>query len=1029
MKRFSGNILILLLALLLTFTAAACQSSASDAVAEDVQIQAAPEAEEIAVPAAEETAEEAVSAETESAETPVSVTYEYMGHELLIEAYDGYALISYPAAASESEVGAFLSSEAERYGITDVTYSFTGPGSLRLDYPAGISAEERKEAADTLASDLMIYVTPVPEIEPETAVTTAYAYDGYKLSATIGDGRTVISYPEFIADADVEGFFAFENAKNDFASLGVKYTLSGPGTAVLTYPSAYTKEEVKAELDRIVSDLTAYIAVVPAAVPAPVESVDTVISEVYSYNGYTLSAVITDGRTVLNYPKTVSDEDVVQFFALENERYGYSSLGVVYTIEEPGVTVFEYPESIVPAAVASELDKLVSDLIVYITPAPKAVSVTMPEPAVEPAEEPVAEEPAVAEEPIVRTYRYAGFELTAEIATGTTVIDYPAVATDDEVNTFFAIENEKYGLGDLGVYYTLEGDGKAVFTYPEEYSKETVAAELDMLVDDLIVYITTPAPETAAAEPVETDKEEMAEPAPTASSLPEDPVSYPFGVEPIVKASGDEDGFNLYIVHTNDVHGRITAGEDGSMGYAKLSTLLDMARSVTSDILLLDGGDTLHGTNLANMFEGQTVLEIMDAVGYDAMVPGNHDFNYGSDRLLEAARWAEDNASFRILSANITDEEGYLLLQPYQIYDYNGFKVCVIGLTTPDTKTKSHPANTVGIEFMNEAVIDNAQAALDIANDLADFVIVLGHIGIVPDGDTGITSELICQSLDGIDLFIDAHSHTVMDGGEMVNGTLIVSTGQYMNNLGIVPVEVDAAGNAEIGDAFLLPASEVLDPSTGTLLQSLGITEVPDDPAIDAYVEAKQAELDEMLGEVVARIPVSLNGEREDVRTKKTNLSALICEAMTAESGADFTIINGGGIRASLEAGDVTLGDINNVLPFTNIITVCEITPADVYAALEHGYSLLPEQNGAFSQTDLKVVYSASAPAGERIRRVYFGDTLLDRNDNETVYRVASNDFMAAGGDGYTMFGRVLSEGGMLNEVFCDYLSKLYPVK
>ena len=182
-----------------------------------------------------------------------------------------------------------------------------------------------------------------------------------------------------------------------------------------------------------------------------------------------------------------------------------------------------------------------------------------------------------------------------------------------------------------------------------------------------------------------------------------------------------------------------------------------------------------------------------------------------------------------------------------------------------------------------------------------------------------------------------------------------------------------------------------------------------------------------MLGKVVARIPMDLNGERGDVRTGKTNLSSLICEAMTSESGADFTITNGGGIRASLKAGPVTLGDINNVLPFTNIITVCEITPQDVYAALEHGYSMLPEENGAFSQTDLKVVYSASSPAGERIKKVYLGDTLLDRNDNETTYKVASNDFMAAGGDGYTMFGRVLTEGGMLNEVFADYLAALYP--
>ncbi len=991
---------IVLLVLMLVLSLFGCQSAAKEEKpAVDVQPAAEPAeaVETVSAAGAEESATETEPPQAEEAEVPVSVTYSYMGYVLTIDAYDGYAEISYPAAASNAEVEDFLAEEAARYQIQDVTYSFEGNGQLRLAYPEGISAEERRVLADTLAGDLIVYVTPAPEVVPETEIITAYSYGGYELIATIGNGTTVIEYPSFITDEEVEAFFAFENAKYDFAALGVVYSIEKPGLVVLVYPEAYGKETVSAELDVLVTDLIAYITAVPEAVPVP-EISEVQINEVYSYAGYTLSAVITPGRTVLTYPAAASDAEVEAFIAIENAKYGLADLGIVYSLEGNGTAVFTYPESIESTVVAAELDTLVADLIEYVTPAPQVVSVTMPEP-----------EP----EPVVMSYSYAGYTVEAVIGEGETVISYPAAASNAEVAAFIALENERYGLADLGVVYAIEEPGRAVFTYPEEYAPETVAAELDVLVADLIAYITTPV---AAEEPVEPVLEPVAE-----------PVVYPFGVVPIVKSEGDTDGFYLYIGHTNDVHGRIVPGEDGSMGYTKLDTLVKMAGELTDDILLLDGGDTLHGTNLANMFEGQTVLEIMDEVGYDAMTPGNHDFNYGAERLLEAAEWAEDNASFRILSANITDEDGMLLLQPYQIYDFNGFDVCVIGLTTPDTKTKSHPKNTVGIDFMNEVVLENAQAAIDLAHEISDFVIVLGHIGVVPDGDTGLTSRIICENIDGIDLFIDAHSHTEMDGGEMVNGTLIVSTGQYLNNLGIVEVRVDADGSAEISDAFLLSAEEVLDPSTGSLLESFGIEEVPDDPAIDAYVEAKQVELDEMLGEVVADIPMDLNGERSDVRTKKTNLSELICEAMTAESGVDFTIVNGGGIRASLSAGPVTLGDVNNVLPFTNIITVCEISPADVYAALEHGYSLLPEENGAFSQTDLKVVYSASAPAGERIIKVYLGDTLLDRNDTETTYKVASNDFMAAGGDGYTMFGRVLTEGSMLNEVFCSYLSELYP--
>ena len=158
--------------------------------------------------------------------------------------------------------------------------------------------------------------------------------------------------------------------------------------------------------------------------------------------------------------------------------------------------------------------------------------------------------------------------------------------------------------------------------------------------------------------------------------------------------------------------------------------------------------------------------------------------------------------------------------------------------------------------------------------------------------------------------------------------------------------------------------------------------------------------------------------------TGKTNLSQLVCDAITAETGADFTIVNGGGIRASLSAGDVTLGELNAVLPFTNIVTVCDITGEEVYQALEHGYSLLPETNGAFSQTDLDVVFDATKPVGERILEVKLNGEPIDRS---ATYSVATNDFMAAGGDGYTMFGRVTQEGRVLNEVFADYLSALYP--
>lgn len=529
-----------------------------------------------------------------------------------------------------------------------------------------------------------------------------------------------------------------------------------------------------------------------------------------------------------------------------------------------------------------------------------------------------------------------------------------------------------------------------------------------------------PAPVPASAdEPVAEEVVEVVAPA-VAEELADE---YPFGVTPIVKNTQGDDVFDLFIIHTNDVHARVTAGEDDGAGYAKLATIIKTARSITNNVLVLDAGDVTHGTNFANLFNGATIGDLLIMSGYDAVAPGNHDFNYGIDNLLALSDAAEEVSDLKVLSANITDEDGYLLFQPYQLYDFNGFKVCVIGLTTPDTKTKSHPKNTEGVEFDNPVIYQNAQAAIDLAHEIADYVVVLGHIGTVADGESGLTSTIICENIDGIDLFVDGHSHSVLSGDNYVNGTLIVSAGEYMQNIGVVDILVKD-GEVASEDAFLIASSDVLDPANSALAKQYGIVDVPDDPEVAAYIESVNEAIEARFGEVVATIPTDLDGERDHVRTRKTNLSAIVCDAITAETGADFTIVNGGGIRASLSAGDVTLGEVNAVLPFTNIVTVCEITGDEVYQALEHGYSMLPETNGAFSQTDLQVVYSESKPAGERIDEVLLDGEPIDRN---AVYTVATNDFMAVGGDGYTMFGRVLQEGRVLNEVFADYLAELYP--
>ena len=735
-------------------------------------------------------------------------------------------------------------------------------------------------------------------------------------------------------------------------------------------------------------------------------------AEVISYEvlGYTAEFTVEDGKTTLALPPVVIESDVDGFFAYEVAKYGSYVDGIRYSYTGNAVEL-TYPETISRADVKANLPAFVDDIAEY--------AATLAVPAAEPVADVVVEaveEPAVPEAEVI-SYEVLGYTAEFTVEDGRTTLALPPVVIESDVDGFFAYEVAQYGSYVDGIRYSYTGNAVEL-TYPETISRADVKANLPAFVDDIAEYAATLAAPAEEPEPAvaETVAEIAAEP---------EPIEYPFGVQPITKNDQGSDDFDLFIIHTNDVHGRIVE-EDGQIGYSRLATLLNMARSMTDNILVLDAGDTLHGTILANYSEGQAVAEIMDMLGYDAMVPGNHDFNYGFQRLEEVDGWARENGSFRILSANISDEDGYLFFQPYQIYDFNGFSVCVLGLTTPDTKTMSHPANTEGVEFLSQAVLDNAQKAIDLAHELADYVVVLGHIGYEKARPESITSADIAAALDGIDLFIDGHSHTVMDGGERVNGTLIVSTGEYMKNLGVVDIKV-RDGEAVSEDAFLIPASDVETPAESGFFTSLGITSIPSNPDVDGYIAGRQAELDEALGEVIGYLPMSLDGERAHVRTRKTNLSKMICEAMTAESGADFSIINGGSIRASLKAGPFTAADILNVLPFANYIVTCETTPAGIYAMLEEGYAALPEEAGAFAQTDLKIVYSASAPQGEKVRRIYLDGVLLDPADDATVLTVATNDFIAAGGDSYGGFGSRLAEGRLISEVFQDHLQGLYP--
>ena len=458
---------------------------------------------------------------------------------------------------------------------------------------------------------------------------------------------------------------------------------------------------------------------------------------------------------------------------------------------------------------------------------------------------------------------------------------------------------------------------------------------------------------------------------------------------------------DIAIVHTNDTHARlqpIMVDNEQRGGMARVAGLVEVIRLLyPGRVLWLDAGDTTHGTNVANLFYGESVVDVLHAAGVDAMAIGNHDFNYGQDVLR--ARMAQ--ANYPVLAANIVyTETGDSFAQPYAVFELDGVTVAVIGLSTQDTPIVTHPKNVAGLTFR-----DPVEVAAELVPQLdaqADLVVVLSHVGF--DEDVRLAREV-----PGIDVIVGGHSHTQLDEPVQVGDTIIVQANEYGKFLGYLSLTVDDGRVVDYAGR-LLPVT----------------ADTPVALAIQQRIDEWSAQLDARLDQVVGRSLVDLNGAREFVRTQETNLGNLVADILRETVGADIGLTNGGGIRASIAAGDVTLRDIYTVLPFDNVLVGIELTGEQILAALEHSVSAYPAQLGGFLQVSgLTFTFDANRPAGQRVVEVLVGGEPLDPN---RVYRVATNDFLAAGGDGYAMFigahqfyGSQMADGEFLRDVVAAY--------
>ena len=496
------------------------------------------------------------------------------------------------------------------------------------------------------------------------------------------------------------------------------------------------------------------------------------------------------------------------------------------------------------------------------------------------------------------------------------------------------------------------------------------------------------------------------------------------------------------ILYTNDVHTYIDK-QAPELTYAAIAALKQSYQNAGKKVLLVDAGDHVQGTAYGSMDQGASIIELMNAAGYDVATPGNHEFDYGMDRAKELMQ----DADFPYLSCNWVDLRTNLRVLPeIKVFVRGGVRIAFVGITTPETFTKSTPAY-----FMNKAqtkyiydilggedgqkLYSAVQKAVDKAKCLADVVIGLGHLGVDPSSSPWTSEEVIAHTT-GFDAFIDGHSHTVMENKQVADASgrlvTLTQTGSYFANVGEMTIAPD-----------------------GTISTRLVSTYDQEDPAVAAEQAAWVSSVDEMLGEKIAvadtkfYITDPATGKRR-IRSGETNLGDFVADGIytyfneVEQLHCDIAIMNGGGIRSDEDAGYWTFKTCKQVSPFGNVACLMSVTGKQIQDALEFAARFAGaegKENGGFLQvagatyeihtdipntvqTDDKNVWIGSATGTPRVQNVKIYDrangTYVPLDENKTYALAGMNYTLRNLGDGFAMF-----DGA---ELIKDYVSEDYLV-
>ena len=485
------------------------------------------------------------------------------------------------------------------------------------------------------------------------------------------------------------------------------------------------------------------------------------------------------------------------------------------------------------------------------------------------------------------------------------------------------------------------------------------------------------------------------------------------------------------ILHSNDVHGAIE-------GYAFMTELRSEIEAKGGEVIMVDSGDFSQGSIYVSTSKGHAAVEMMNTAGYDVVSLGNHEFDYGYAQLMENLA----DARFRTVCSNVMlDETGAPILDPATVITTSsGLKLGFVGITTPETVNKVNPGLIHEISFpASTAFYASVQSAVDSLTD-ANLIIGLSHLGMdEASAELGYRAIDLYNNVSGFDMLIDGHSHTVMTGAE--GGEPIQSAGSGFQYIGVIVINNETA---QIENHYLV--------STAGL---------QNDPEVAAAAQEIMDSVDAQFNTVFATSEVLLSGEENPgCRTEETNLGDLITDAMVwtmiRTGGTDQVdaahvvgIINGGALRASIKPGDITMREINTVLPFDNTIAVVYVTGAELLEALEASTFATPQPLGSYPQTSgLTFTLDTTRPyaqgsmysidgkesgyyAPASIERVTITSVNGTAFDPEALYAVVTNNYCAAGGDTYNIFNRAISEGsgfdsGMfLGEALVDYITSV----